>query len=74
MAKEKEDSEKMWQEHRRKRGMFRLWLGIFLLLVGLGWLGSDLGWWNFNIPWAPLIVVLLGVGLILGSVSRAMMM
>jgi hypothetical protein len=70
MAKEKEDSEKMWHEHRRRRGVVRLWLGIFLLLIGLGWLGSDLGWWSSNIPWAPLVLIFFAISLIVGVIWR----
>ena len=72
MAREKEDSEMMWHQHRRRMGVFRLLLGFLLLVLGLVWLGNDWGWWNLNIPWGPLIVVLLGIGLILGSILRFM--
>jgi hypothetical protein len=71
MAKEK-DSENMWREHRRKRGMFGLWFGIFLLLVGVAWLGNDMKWWSFDLPWAPILVVLFALSLILSSVWRFM--
>jgi hypothetical protein len=72
MAKEKEDSERMWHKRRRRGGVVRLLLGLFLLVIGLGWLGSDLGWWNFNIPWAPLVLVLFAISLIVGWAWRQM--
>jgi uncharacterized membrane protein YoaK (UPF0700 family) len=70
LAKDKEDSERMWHEHRMRGGIFRLWLGILLFVIGVGWLGNDLGWWSFNIPWAPIVLVLFAISLILGWTWR----
>lgn len=72
MAREKEDSEARWREHRRRRGASGLFFGLVVFVLGLVWLGNDLNWWNLNIPWGPVIVVLLGIGMMFGAVLRLM--
>jgi len=37
---------------------------VILLIFALVWLLSDLGFWNIDIPWIPLIVAVIAVGLI----------
>jgi hypothetical protein len=59
-----------WHGRHKRGGFGGLMIGIFLLLIGLGWLGNDMGWWNITLPWAPLAVLLVGVGLILGWAWR----
>ena len=46
------------------KGFGKLLFGIILLLIGGSWLGNDLGWWNFSLPWFPLAITLLAIGLI----------
>ena len=39
-------------------------LWTLLLIFGLGWLVNELGYYTINIPWGPVIVVVLAIGLI----------
>jgi len=39
-------------------------LAVVLLLFALVWLFSDLGYWYLDIPWLPVIVVVVAIGMI----------
>jgi hypothetical protein len=39
-------------------------LGALLLIFGTIWLMQDLGYININIPWIPVIVIVIAIGMI----------
>ncbi len=41
-----------------------LGFGGLLLLFGIAWLGSNMNWWSLNLPWLPILVMLMGLWLI----------
>lgn len=51
-------------------GWFRILLGLVLLLTGIGWLGNELKWWQINIPFWPVLIVIIGAAIFLGGIER----
>lgn len=39
-------------------------LAVILLIFALVWFFSDLGYWNINVPWIPLILAVIALGII----------
>lgn len=44
-------------------------LAVILLVVGAVWLLNDVGYLAINIPWIPLILIIVAVGLIINRYS-----
>ena len=44
-------------------------LGVIILLVGIFWLFDDIGLLQTNVPWIPIIVIVIGAGLIMNRVT-----
>lgn len=44
-------------------------LAVILLLFALAWFFSDLGYFNINIPWIPLILAVVAIGIIVNRYS-----
>lgn len=44
-------------------------LGVLLLVFGLSWMFEEMGIWSVNLPWIPIIVVLIAVSLIVNRYS-----
>ncbi len=40
-------------------------LAVILLLFALAWFSSELGWLAIDIPWIPVIVVIIAIGMIM---------
>lgn len=53
------------EECKCGHGKFPLF-AIIVLIIGLLWLFKDLGWITTNIPWLPLIIVILAIGWLVG--------
>lgn len=51
-------------------GMGFPFLGFFLLVIGILWLLQSLGLINTEIPWWPVILILLGIWLIFNRCCR----
>ncbi|VVC02872.1 Uncharacterised protein [Candidatus Burarchaeum australiense] len=45
--------------HRRGGG--GIFFGVLIFLLGVVWLGNDMYWWNVNLPFIPLVVILVGL-------------
>lgn len=45
-------------------------LAVVLLIFGLAWLSNELGYFVINIPWLPVIVVVLAIGMIFNRLGR----
>lgn len=45
-------------------------LGFFLLVIGIFWLLQSLGFITIEVPWWPIIIILLGIWLILKRYCR----
>lgn len=39
-------------------------LAVILLIFALVWLFSDLGYWYVNLPWIPVVLVIIAIGMI----------
>jgi len=39
-------------------------LAVILLLFAMVWFFNDLGYWHLNVPWLPVIVIVLAIGFI----------
>ena len=44
-------------------------LAVILLVIAVVWLLNDLGYIAFNIPWIPLILMIIAIGLIINRYS-----
>jgi hypothetical protein len=53
-----------------RHGWFRILLGLIVLLAGIGWLGNEMKWWNVNIPFWPVVVIIIGAAIFLGGIER----
>ena len=47
-----------------KRGAKFPVLAVILLLVAIAWLTSELGYLTINIPWIPIVLGIIAIGLI----------
>ena len=59
------------REERRPR--HRHWFpigGFILLVIGLVWLLNELNVFRINIPWVPLVVIVIGIGIIFNHYYR----
>lgn len=45
-------------------------LAVILLVFGLGWLVNELGYYTIDIPWGPVIVVVIAMGMIANRYSK----
>jgi uncharacterized membrane protein len=45
-------------------------LAIILLVFAVSWLLSELGYWSINIPWIPVILIVVAVGIIINRYSK----
>jgi hypothetical protein len=45
-------------------------LAIILLTMGLVWLLNDLNIISVNIPWIPVILIIIAVGMIMNRINR----
>lgn len=43
---------------------------VIVLLFALVWLFSDLGYWYLNVPWLPVIVAVIAVGMIFNRFNK----
>ena len=43
---------------------------VVLLIVAVVWFLSELGLWAINVPWIPLIVIIVAIGFIYNRVAR----
>lgn len=41
-----------------------LLLALFILAWGLVWLGNDLGWWVISFPFWPVVIIMIGLGIL----------
>lgn len=39
-------------------------LAVILLLFALVWLCSELGYWSISMPWLPVVLVVIAIGMI----------
>lgn len=45
-------------------------LAVILLIVGLVWLFNELGYFKIDLPWIPVILVVIAIGMIVNRYSR----
>lgn len=45
-------------------------LALILLIFGLVWLLNELGYLNIDVPWIPLVIVIIALGMIVNRYSR----
>jgi len=45
-------------------------LAVILLIFGVVWLITELGYLTINIPWTPIIVVIIAIGMIFNRLLR----
>jgi hypothetical protein len=53
------------REVESQPGMHTFLGGIVLIVIGLIWLGNNLGWIEYDIPWVPVVMIVIGAYLIL---------
>ena len=46
--------------------------GLIVLALGLLWMGNEAGWWAINLPFWPLVVVIIGIFILFGSIKGAL--
>ena len=45
-------------------------LGLILLVVGLIWFFNEAGVWNIDIPWWPIILIAVAIGIIVNRYTE----
>lgn len=45
-------------------------LATLLLVFGLAWLVNEMGWMNINLPWLPVIVIVVAVAMIVNRYNK----
>lgn len=48
---------------RKKRTKFPI-LAVILLIIGLVWLVNDMGYLTVDLPWIPVILIVVAIGMI----------
>jgi len=43
---------------------------VILLILGIIWLLSDMGVVSINVPWIPLIIIVIAIGMIINHSAR----
>jgi hypothetical protein len=44
-------------------------LAVILLVLGLLWLMADVGFLRMNIPWIPIVIIIIAIGMIINRYS-----
>ena len=44
-----------------------IWMSVLVLIIGLLWLGKDLAWWALDLPYLPIIIILVTINCIMKS-------
>jgi hypothetical protein len=73
-AEEWKKWEKQWDSKQEDKhgGVFGIVFGLIVLALGLLWMGNEAGWWAINLPFWPLVVVIIGVFILFGSIKGLM--
>ena len=45
-------------------------LALFILSWGIIWLGNDIGWWQLQFPFWPVVVIIIGLGILLSELRK----
>jgi uncharacterized membrane protein len=45
-------------------------LAVILLIFAVVWLMSDLGYWSIDIPWIPVILIVVAIGWIINRYTN----
>ncbi|MDD5192926.1 MAG: hypothetical protein PHH54_03005 [Candidatus Nanoarchaeia archaeon] len=45
-------------------------LAVILLIVGLAWLLSELGYLTINVPWIPVILIVIAIAMIVNRYQK----
>ena len=56
-----EQEEKKVQKKKKEGGFF----GFAMIVVGIILLGNEMGWFRWDIPWFPVVIILIGIYLII---------
>jgi hypothetical protein len=58
--------------HKVKRNLSigGLLFALFLLTWGAIWLGNDLGYWQAPFPFWPILIILVGLGMLLSAIRK----
>jgi len=51
-------------------GIWTTVLGVLFLAWGVTWLGNSLGWWNYDFPFWPVVLILIGLGIIVKAFMK----
>jgi hypothetical protein len=46
-------------------------IGLLIISWGVVWLGNELGFWELSFPFWPIIVILIGLAILLGTIKGA---
>ncbi|MGV8152138.1 MAG: hypothetical protein ACP5OG_03580 [Candidatus Nanoarchaeia archaeon] len=58
------------ENNQRKRAFKFPTLAVILLVVGLIWLFSEMNVITINIPWIPVILIIIAIGMIFNRISK----
>ena len=64
MAKKRSERYARHREH-----VFPL-AGVILLVIGIVWFLNELNVFSINVPWVPLVVIVIGISLIVHRIYR----
>ncbi|HTZ42191.1 MAG TPA: hypothetical protein VMC07_03225 [Candidatus Omnitrophota bacterium] len=57
------------ERHLHRKGIFPV-AGIILLIIGIVWFLNDINIFSINLPWVPLVLIVIAIGLIVNRVYR----
>ena len=64
--------EKEWHYESHGSGFGGIIFGLIVLALGLIWMGNEAGWWAIDLPFWPLVVVVIGLFMFFGSLKKFM--
>ncbi len=69
MRKKEKGKENKTEIKTHKRGKFPFF-GVILLLIGVIWLLQELEYLTADVPWVPLLLIVVAMGVIVNRYSR----
>jgi len=62
-------AKKRSERHARHHGVFPL-AGVILLIIGIVWFLNEMNVFTIPVPWVPLVLIVIAIGLIINHIYR----
>ena len=60
------------RKEKGEGGVAGIIFGILVIALGVVWMGNEAGWWLINLPFWPLVIVIIGLFMFFGSLKKMM--